>query len=278
MKVIIVGGGIGGAAAALALLHEGIGVELYERTGEISEIGAGLQIAANASRVLRRLGLGQELERVGVPARRVSMCDLRTDRELHVTPLGEAGAARYGDGFYQVHRPDLLEMLAGALPRGIVHLNERATGFRQDEAGVTVEFESGHIARGDVLVGADGIHSTVRRQLLGEQELEFARLVAWRALIPVARAASLGLEPDCHVWWGPDRSAVVYWVRAMELLANLPEGIARPQSRRALRRVGAGAKAQWCCVERAQHRRRSARRLPAGGSLSRRGRCCSSVV
>lgn len=255
MKVIIVGGGIGGAAAALSLLHEGIEVELYERTGEISEIGAGLQIAANASRILRRLGLGEALERVGVPARRVSMCDLRTDRELHVTPLGKAGAARYGDAFYQVHRPDLLAMLANALPRGVVHLNERATGYRQDGSGVTVEFESGHTARGDVLIGADGIHSTVRRQLLGEQALEFARLVAWRSLIPAERVAHLGLEPDCHVWWGPDRSAVVYWVRAMELLnfvGIVPSEEARSESWTARGEVAALRRSYAGCTPRLQ--------------------------
>lgn len=218
MKAIILGGGIGGVTTALALLDHGLEVELYEQASELGEIGAGLQIAANAAHVLKGLGLGGELDRVGVKAGWIDMRDLRSDRRLYQVELGERATTHYGEPFYQVHRPDLLDMLVKAVPDGVMRLNERALGFSQDESGVAVRFESGHEARGDLLIGADGIHSTVRSQLLGEEELEFSKIVAWRSLIPAERARPIGLTPDCHVWWGPNRSAVVYYVRGMELV------------------------------------------------------------
>jgi salicylate hydroxylase len=140
------------------------------------------------------------------------MRDLRSDRAIHSV------APNWGGPFYQVHRPDLLGMLARALPAGVVRLGERAVEFGQDADGVTVEFESGHGTRGDVLIGADGIRSRVRGQLFGEEELDFSHVVAWRALIPRARVAHIELPLNCHVWLGAKRSAVAYWVHAGGLL------------------------------------------------------------
>jgi len=172
MKAIVIGGGIGGMAAALSLRNEGIEVEVYEQAPALTEIGAGLQIAPSAGRVLERLGLGAELDRLAITMERLQMHDLRTDRSIHsVSP-------NWGGPFYQVHRPDLLGILKDALPAGVVRLGERAVGFVEDADGVTVEFESGHRARGDVVIGADGIRSAVRRHLFGEQELDFSHIVA----------------------------------------------------------------------------------------------------
>jgi acetyl esterase/lipase/2-polyprenyl-6-methoxyphenol hydroxylase-like FAD-dependent oxidoreductase len=224
MKAIVLGGGIGGMTSALTLLDQGIEVELYERAPVLGEIGAGLQIGANASRILVRLGLGEQLKRLGVAAESLSMRDLRTDRLIHSIPPNPADAssdtmtARYDGTFFQVHRPDLLAMLAEAVPDGVTHLGERAVDFIDDGAGVTVDFESGRQDRGDVLIGADGIHSMVRTQLQGEQELDFAHIVAWRALIPRDKLSHLDLPQACHTWVGPHRSAVVYWVHGAELL------------------------------------------------------------
>ena len=212
MKAIVIGGGIGGMAAALSLRNEGIEVEVYEQAPALTEIGAGLQIAPSAGRVLEGLGLGAELGRLAITMRRLEMRDLRSDRLIHsVSP-------DWGGPFYQVHRPDLLGMLGDALPGGVVRLGQRAAGFAEEAGGVTVEFESGHRARGDVLIGADGIHSRVRRHLFGEQELDFSHIVAWRALIPRGRLAHLDLPFNCEVWLGAKRSATTYWVHAGELL------------------------------------------------------------
>jgi salicylate hydroxylase len=224
MKAIVIGGGIGGLTTALTLLAQGFEVEVYEQAPELREIGAGLQIGANGARVLARLGLGPQLERLGVAINVIDIRDLRTDRLIHSTPAhrskgtSEAMTARYNGTFYQVHRPDLLGMLADAVPRDVTRLGEKAVGYVDDGAGVTVKFQSGIQTRGDVLIGADGIHSMVRRQMLGNDEPDFSHIVAWRALIPRQNVAHLNLGRDCYVWLGPGRSAVVYWVHAGELL------------------------------------------------------------
>jgi salicylate hydroxylase len=212
MKAIVIGGGIGGMATALSLRHEGMEVEVYEQAPALAEIGAGLQIAPSAGRVLTKLGLGAELARLAIPMELLEMRDLRTDRAIH------AVSPSWGGPFYQVHRPDLLGMLVDALPAHVVRLGERAVGFAEEANGVTVNFESGRTVRGDVLIGADGIHSRVRHQLFGEQELDFSHIVAWRALIPREAIAHMNLPRNCHVWLGARRSAVAYWVHAGELL------------------------------------------------------------
>ncbi len=218
MKAIVIGGGIGGVAAALSLLDHGIDVEVYEQARQMTEIGAGVQLAPAATRVLVRLGLGDELSRLGVPPRGIEFFDLRSDRRFYSVPVGPEATARYGAPYFQMHRPDLLGILASALPAGVLHLGERAEGFEQDAHGVTVRFASGHETRGDLLVGADGIRSTVRRILLGDEQPEFSRIVAWRALIPRERLTDVELPRDCLCWLGPRRSAVVYWVHGGELL------------------------------------------------------------
>ena len=225
MKAIVVGAGIGGLTAALSLLDKGIQVEVYEQAAELKEIGAGLQIGANGSRVLTRLGLGPHLERLGVAIHAIEMRDLDSDQPIHSVPAHRSEAtpermtARYHGTFYQLHRPDLLRMLADAVPEGVVRLGEKAVDFVDDGQAVTVTFESGHQTRGDVLIGADGIRSMVRAALQGgERAGQFSHIAAWRALIPRKNVAHLNLARDCHVWLGPHRSAVVYWVHAGELL------------------------------------------------------------
>ncbi|HEU0191105.1 MAG TPA: alpha/beta hydrolase fold domain-containing protein [Mycobacterium sp.] len=221
MKAIVIGGGIGGVATACALLQEGRGqidVELYEKAAQFGEIGAGLQISANAVRVLEHLGAGDALRAVGVAAEAVEFRDLRTDELLHHTALAGSELNRLGAQFIQAQRPDLLDIIVDRLPGDVVHLGECCVGFEEDGGRVTAFFESGHTATGDVLIGADGIHSVVRDQVLGEMEPEFSKIIAWRALIPHDKLEHLDLEPKCHVWWGPQHSVVLYWVRHMRLL------------------------------------------------------------
>lgn len=255
MKAIVIGAGIGGLTTALALLRKGAEVEVYEQAKEMTEIGAGLQIAASATRVLTGLGLGGELERVGVAAERIDLRDLRSDRPIHAVPLGREASERYDGGFYQVHRPDLLNMLAEALPEGVARLGERATGFVEDAEGVSVRFESGHQTRGDLVIGADGIHSMVRRQLFGEDAPDFSHIVAWRALVPRERAEHLNMAADCHVWLGPRRSAVAYWVHGGQLLnfvGMVPAQEAAEESWTAVGQLGALRHSYAGCTPRLQ--------------------------
>jgi salicylate hydroxylase len=253
MKAIVIGGGIGGAAAALSLLHRGIDVEVYEQAKQMTEIGAGVQMGADATRVLIRLGLGEQLAQRGVLPGRLEFLDLHSDRSFFSAPIGEAATARYGAPYYQLHRPDLLDILVSGLPTDALHLGQRAEGFEQDADGVTVRFASGQETRGDLLVGADGIHSTVRRVLLGEEQPDFARIVAWRALIPRERLSHVDIPTDCLCWLGPGRSGVVYWVHAGELLnfvGMVPSDEAAEESWTAEGEVGALRRSFRGCAPR----------------------------
>jgi salicylate hydroxylase len=218
MRVLIVGGGIGGVAAALALARAGIDVEVLEREPVLGEIGAGVQISANGTKALRHLGLEPALPRVGIAPSLVSFADMTSGRELFRSPLGPEAAEHYGAGFFQMHRADLLRLLADALPAGVVRLGARVTGVRLGEREVTALLDDGSEVHGDALVGADGLRSHVREVLLAPEQPEFIGTLGWRALIERSVAEPLGLERWCYAWLGPQRSMVVYWVRGGELV------------------------------------------------------------
>jgi len=142
-SVAIVGGGIGGLAAALSLLHAGLDVQVYEQAPALGEVGAGIQISPNASRLLHRLGLGPALDRTGV--RPVGVHQRRWDdgRTLQWAPLGEAMEAAFGAPYYHFHRADLLHALADALPAKRVQLDHRLTGFQDQGDRVELTFANG---------------------------------------------------------------------------------------------------------------------------------------
>lgn len=204
--------------AAYAHRRAGVDVELYEQAAQFTEIGAGLQISANALRVLDYLGVGDALRRVGVAAEAIEFRDLHTDELLHRTALGGSELDRLGASFVQAQRPDLLDILLRQLPEDVVHLGEYCVAFEDDIDQVTALFQSGRTAQGDILIGADGIHSIVRDRMLGRQEPQFSKIIAWRALVPHNKLEHLSLASKGHVWWGPHHSVVLYWVRHMQLL------------------------------------------------------------
>jgi salicylate hydroxylase len=217
MSVVIVGAGIGGLTAALALRAQGIEVQVLEQARELSEIGAGLQIASNAVRVLDDLGLAERLAEVSVAARAIRFRDLASDELLFETPLGAQAAKHYGRPFYQVHRADLLGVLADALPAELLRLGATVTDVERDEDSATVVLAGGERITGDAVIGADGIHSRVREWMLGPQEPHFSGMLGWRALLSLEAAEDLGLDHSCDAWLGPGRSVVTYWLRRGEL-------------------------------------------------------------
>src|SRR4051812_22909516 len=217
MRAIVVGAGIGGLATALSLRGQGIDVEVVEQARELSEIGAGLQLASNAIRVLDDLALTDRLAEVGVAARGVRFPDLSSNELVFQTPLGEQAAERYGRPFYQVHRADLLGVLADALPADRLRLGAKVTGVEQDEDGATVVLADGARITGDVVIGADGIHSYVREWMLGPENPRFAGVLGWRAVLSREQVEDLGLDHSCDCGLGAGRSVVTYWLRRGEL-------------------------------------------------------------
>jgi salicylate hydroxylase len=214
----IVGGGIGGLAAALSLLRAGFDVRVYEQAHTLGEVGAGIQISPNASRILHRLGLAEALSRLGV--RPLAWHQRRWDdgRTLLRTPLADAVVEAFGFPHYQMHRADLLDSLVRALPPERVHAGHRLVGLAQDGSGAELAFENGARVQVDLLVGADGIHSAVRSALFGPESPRFTRCVAYRGLVPADRLRELDLEVTAQVWMGPARHFVHYFVRSRRLV------------------------------------------------------------
>jgi 2-polyprenyl-6-methoxyphenol hydroxylase-like FAD-dependent oxidoreductase len=179
-RAVVIGAGIGGLAAGIALRQSGWDAVVCERAPEIREVGAGLTLWTNAVKVLRKLGVGKEL---GAASHPIDLSELRSwrGRLLVQTRFAEMHA-RLGAPSVGIHRADLQSLLADALGRDRVRLGADCVGFTQDATGVTARFADGHKERGDVLIGADGIKSAVRQQLLGDKPLRYAGYTAWRGV------------------------------------------------------------------------------------------------
>ena len=207
LRVAIVGGGIGGAAAANALLRRGIEVQVYEQASALTEVGAGVGMAPNGIRMLRRLGFGDEILRYG--ARWVDARYYRSDGTYIYQRASEAE-------MYGMHRADLLGMLVDRLPAEIVRTGHRCVGFEQDDEQATVFFANGERATADVVVGADGIHSALQPYVVEPSAPTSSGSMAYRGIIP---AASVDWPRGAmRNFLGPRRRFMIYPVRAGELL------------------------------------------------------------
>lgn len=220
MHVLIAGGGIGGLAAALALLKSGIDVDVYEQAQELREVGAGVQLSANAIRVLHELGVHEALRALACEAAGKEVRLWNTGRTWKLFDLGTVSVERYGFPYYTVYRPDLLTVLAEGVRRekpGAIHLNAPCTGFEPSADGVTLCFGGGQ-ARGDALIGADGVHSRIRQALFGAGEARFTGLVAWRGTIPMEKLPAHMRRLVGSNWIGPGRHVVHYPVHRGEYM------------------------------------------------------------
>jgi salicylate hydroxylase len=214
LKVLIAGGGIGGITALLALRQRGIDVQLFEQTAAFGQVGAGLQVSSNAARILLKLGLGEALKRVATYPEGRDYRGWDTGERLYYTPLGQKAEAHFGSPYYAAHRAELLDVLLSGLGQHGFRLGSRVERIDQDQNGVSLTFADGSTAQGDILIGADGIHSTVRAQLFGKELPRYTGNVAWRGLVPAERIAHLDLGSVVGVWMGPNRSIVQYYVSA----------------------------------------------------------------
>ena len=220
-RVLIVGGGIGGLTAALALSRAGHSVRLYEQAPAFGEIGAGIMLTPNATRVLRHFGLGAALDRSGMrpPASRYRRFD---DAALMGdAPLADVMESAHGAPWLHIHRSDLLDALLAAVRKQggtDLYAGHRATGCAQAGAGATVQFGNGASAAGDLLVACDGMRSTLRAQLAEYAKARFRGQVAWRALAPAGGLPERVSDRASVVWIGEDRHIVQYALRGGSLV------------------------------------------------------------
>lgn len=231
MEIALIGAGIGGLAAAACLLRDGHRVRVYEQAPQLGEVGAGIQMSANAVKVLDHLGLRARFEPTAVRPKAFEFRRFDSGELLHRIPLGEQHEKAHGAPYFQIHRSDLHQALQQAVlrvdPQAIV-LNARATSIDEDADGVTVRFDGRPDARAELLVGADGIKSVVRRHIVGADQPRFTGQVAWRCTVPIERIApSLRTDIVSTIWCGPRNHAVMYYLRNGQLL-NFVGCVERP--------------------------------------------------
>jgi salicylate hydroxylase len=220
-KILIAGAGIGGLTAALACLRKGFDVVVYEQASELKEVGAGLQLSANGNRALYELGLEDKLKRLSCEASGKEIRLWNTGETWKLFDLGSESVTRYGYPYFTVYRPDLLQVLLDAVvaikPEAI-RLSARCERFDQDDDGVTLHFAGGTPARGDALIGADGVHSKIRQTLFGQDQPEFTGLMAWRGVIDMSRLPEHMRRRVGMNWVGPGGHVVNYALNAGRLM------------------------------------------------------------
>ena len=225
MRVVIAGAGIGGMTLAVLLQRDGHDVVLVERSQAFAEVGAGIQISPNGTRILESIGLAEELKRIGTTPERIVLRRWEDDTELIVRPLSNRPVERYGHAYYNVYRPDLIEILAGCLSDIETRFDTEVVGARDTGSGAALDLADGTSITADVAVGADGIKSTVRTSLFGAQPSRFSNFVAYRALVPREAVAELPVEVTNRM--GPERHLVSYFVgegqRYFNLVCVFPE-------------------------------------------------------
>ena len=220
-KILIAGAGLGGLAAAGCLLKAGYDVEIYEQAPKLGEVGAGIQMSANAMHVLNYLGVGDEISAKSVrPAAYVFRLH-DTGEMIDRFALSEEHLKLHKAPYNQAHRADLHEILARKILEmkpGIVHLNKRVTKFEESDDGIELFFDDGTSAKGDILVGADGVKSVIRDQIAGAIPATYTGDSAWRLTVPKEKLPPNFMDEVMSVWMGPGKHAVSYWLRNGELL------------------------------------------------------------
>ena len=220
-KILIAGGGIGGLSTAIALLRRGFDVEIFEQSSELREFGAGIQISPNGNRALASLGVFDTLHRLACPSDAKEIRLWNTGKTWPLFDLGDAAVRKYGFPYMTVFRPDLLRVLADEVKRlkpDAVHVNARCEGVEQTDDAVSLRLADGRVFTGDVLVGADGVHSRIRPALFGEDPTLFTGMVAWRTLIDMDKLPEKFRRSVAVNWVGPGGHVVHYPIHGGKLM------------------------------------------------------------
>lgn len=209
-SIAIIGAGIGGLMAAIVLRRAGFEVEIYEQAGQFARVGAGIQMGPNPMKILRGIGLEDHLRSFAFEPAHADSRDWDTGERTNRHLLNPASEERYGAPYLLLHRADLHAALASQVPQERVHLEKKLVDIAQDGA-VTMSFADGTTVKADAVIGADGIHSTVRTLLFGAESPRYVGRTAYRTTFPAALLDGFEID-DNTKWWGPDRHIVIYYV------------------------------------------------------------------
>lgn len=211
VDIAVIGGGIGGLTLALALRQRGLEAEVFEQADALREVGAAVAIAANGSRILQRLGLGDELAAASVVPTSLQYRHWRSGVVLADHPVGEAYARRFGAPFWGIHRASLQRTLSETLGVERLHLGRCLTGVSDRADGVVLTFRDGRTVRARTVVGADGVHSQVRRHI-DDSVPVYSGTSGFRGMVPIEALPSLPSPSAVQFWMGPGGHVLHYQV------------------------------------------------------------------
>jgi 6-hydroxynicotinate 3-monooxygenase len=211
LKIAIIGAGMGGLAVAATLRRIGVDVRIYEQAARFTRIGAGIQMMPNSMKVLRRIGVEERLRQTAFAPYSHLNREWDTGEVLRELPMPEG---LFGAPYLCMHRADLHSALASVLPEGIIDLDKRLVGLDERAGVVELTFADGSAAEAHAVIGADGVHSTVRDLIIGPDEPIHKGRIAYRAVFAAERLGGRDLGPSRTKWWGIDRHIVIYYVTA----------------------------------------------------------------
>ena len=217
-KIAIIGGGLAGLAAANALALFGFEAHVYERASSLSEIGAGINVSPQAVKALAAIGVGEKVAAVANILPGFLTRDMHTGELLESHDRGTT-VSRYGAPHYTFHRADLMQALASALDPNSLHLDHRLVAIEEEASRVALTFANGVRREADMVIGADGIHSVIRRALYGDDNPSYTGQMVWRALPKGSDVPSSVLDPTGRVQWlSPGRHFWAYYLRGREVV------------------------------------------------------------
>lgn len=223
-EIAIVGAGMGGMAVAATLLRAGFGVQVYEQASRFARVGAGIQMMPNSMKVLRRIGVEEQLRASAFAPYSHLNRSGDSGELMRELPMPES---LYGAPYLCMHRGDLHQALVAAVPPERVHLSKKLAGLDQLGDTVKLRFADGSSARADAVIGADGVHSLVREVLFGPDRPIHKGRIAYRAAFPAALLKGGDIGRSRTKWWGSDRHIVIYYTRAdrseLYFVTSVPE-------------------------------------------------------
>lgn len=211
-RIAFIGAGLGGTAGAGLMAKAGFNVKVYEQAPAFARMGAGIHLGPNVMKVMRKLGIEDELNRTGAHPDYWYSRDGITGDVMAQIPLGDYAVSHYGASYLTVHRGDFHKLMTDALPDGVLEFNKKLSEIDDQGDKVVMKFTDGTVEEADFVIGADGINSKVRESLLGEELPIYTGYVAHRAVFPTPVDSGALPFDMCCKWWDGDRHMMVYFV------------------------------------------------------------------